>query len=67
MVTSRYNGLLFETEDSEELAEKLLVSLQDVAARKIMVQRAGEEFKQKFWLENYPQRFEQFIETHAVL
>lgn len=67
MITNGYNGMLFETEDVEGLAKKLLLSLRDNEAGKKMTQKAEEVFKQKFWLDNYPQRYEEFIETHTAL
>jgi glycosyltransferase involved in cell wall biosynthesis len=67
MIQSGYNGFLFEPENVEDLAPKMLELITNIDARNKMAINAQETFEAKYSIETLPERFEKLIEENSLI
>jgi glycosyltransferase involved in cell wall biosynthesis len=67
MIDDGYNGLLFEKENADDLAGKILNLLKNTEQRNLFSKNARKTFEKKFSVENHPERFEAMLSLCSIL
>ncbi len=63
MIVDGYNGSLFENENSDDLARKIVSLLKNDEKRDLFSKNARQTFEKKFSVENHPERFEAMLSS----
>ena len=61
MIVDGYNGLLFENENSDDLADKIIMLLKNGEKRDLLSKNARQTFENRFSVENHGERFEAML------